>query len=112
MSTNACILRPSRRCYRISTNRRSRIMISKNCFAYPGKILFCTAILIGFLCPATVQAKTHHKHHKSHHAGVDGSASYADIVIDAETGRILHATDPDEPRHPASLTKMMTLYLT
>jgi len=63
------------------------------------------------LVPAPSFAKIHHKHHKSH-AGVDGSASYADIVIDAESGRILHATDPDMLRHPASLTKMMTLYLT
>jgi D-alanyl-D-alanine carboxypeptidase len=37
---------------------------------------------------------------------------YADIVIDAATGRVLHATNPDSLRHPASLAKMMTLYLT
>lgn len=37
--------------------------------------------------------------------------AYADLVMDAKTGRILHATQPDELRHPASLTKMMTLYL-
>ncbi|MEO5339737.1 MAG: D-alanyl-D-alanine carboxypeptidase [Magnetococcus sp. MYC-9] len=42
---------------------------------------------------------------------VDSSASYADLVMDAKTGRILHATNPDQLRHPASLTKMMTLYL-
>ncbi|MBF0424625.1 MAG: D-alanyl-D-alanine carboxypeptidase [Magnetococcales bacterium] len=46
------------------------------------------------------------------HASVDSGASYADLVMDARTGRILHATAPDELRHPASLTKMMTLYLT
>ncbi|MFB9911463.1 D-alanyl-D-alanine carboxypeptidase [Rhizobium paknamense] len=37
---------------------------------------------------------------------------YADIVIDANNGKVLHATDPDGLRYPASLTKMMTLYLT
>ncbi len=42
---------------------------------------------------------------------VDTSAGYADLVMNAKTGRILHATHPDELRHPASLTKMMTLYL-
>lgn len=36
---------------------------------------------------------------------------YADIVIEAQTGRILHATNATSLRHPASLTKMMTLYL-
>ena len=59
-----------------------------------------------------VAAKTAHRHRVHHVAGVDGTASYADIVIEAESGRILHSTDPDSPRHPASLTKMMTLYLT
>lgn len=39
-------------------------------------------------------------------------ARYADIVIEADTGRILHATSAEQQRHPASLTKMMTLYLT
>ncbi|MEO5332078.1 MAG: D-alanyl-D-alanine carboxypeptidase [Magnetococcus sp. YQC-5] len=43
---------------------------------------------------------------------VDSTANYADLVMDGKTGRILHATSPDELRHPASLTKMMTLYLT
>jgi D-alanyl-D-alanine carboxypeptidase len=36
---------------------------------------------------------------------------YADIVVDANTGNVLHATNPDALRHPASLTKIMTLYL-
>ncbi|HXW27140.1 MAG TPA: D-alanyl-D-alanine carboxypeptidase family protein [Xanthobacteraceae bacterium] len=36
---------------------------------------------------------------------------YADIVVDDNTGQILHEADPDAPRHPASLTKVMTLYL-
>ncbi|MCL2474178.1 MAG: D-alanyl-D-alanine carboxypeptidase [Alphaproteobacteria bacterium] len=40
------------------------------------------------------------------------SPPYADIVIDVDTGEILHETASTEPRHPASLTKMMTLYLT
>ena len=34
------------------------------------------------------------------------------LVIDANTGRILHQSGADEPRHPASLAKMMTLYMT
>lgn len=36
---------------------------------------------------------------------------YADIVVDANTGDVLHATNADAIRHPASLTKIMTLYL-
>jgi D-alanyl-D-alanine carboxypeptidase len=37
---------------------------------------------------------------------------YAGIVVDAKTGKVLYGEDPDGLRYPASLTKMMTLYLT
>jgi D-alanyl-D-alanine carboxypeptidase len=40
-----------------------------------------------------------------------GAAPYADIVVDANSGTVLHSTNPDARRHPASLTKIMTLYL-
>lgn len=33
------------------------------------------------------------------------------IVIDYDTGEVLHAVEPDAPVYPASLTKMMTLYM-
>jgi D-alanyl-D-alanine carboxypeptidase len=39
------------------------------------------------------------------------SPSSASIVIDASTGSVLQALNPDALRHPASLTKIMTLYL-
>ena len=39
-------------------------------------------------------------------------ARYASIVIDYNSGQILHAINPDTRNYPASLTKMMTLYLT
>jgi D-alanyl-D-alanine carboxypeptidase len=41
------------------------------------------------------------------HAG-----GYGAIVIDATTGKVVESVNPDEQIHPASLTKMMTLYLT
>ncbi|MND69565.1 D-alanyl-D-alanine carboxypeptidase DacA precursor [compost metagenome] len=37
---------------------------------------------------------------------------YAGIVVDAKSGKVLYGEDPDGLRYPASLTKMMTLYLT
>ena len=36
---------------------------------------------------------------------------YAAIVVDAQTGEILHAEHADALRYPASLTKMMTLFM-
>ncbi|MGH8549712.1 MAG: D-alanyl-D-alanine carboxypeptidase family protein [Methylococcales bacterium] len=38
-------------------------------------------------------------------------ANYAAIVIDAESGRILDEVNADSLNYPASLTKMMTLYM-
>ncbi len=40
-----------------------------------------------------------------------GSDRYSSIVVDARTGQVLEAENPDAERHPASLTKMMTLYM-
>jgi D-alanyl-D-alanine carboxypeptidase len=37
--------------------------------------------------------------------------SYSSIVVDANSGKVMQATNADSPRHPASLTKIMTLYL-
>jgi len=36
---------------------------------------------------------------------------FSAIAVDARTGKILFSSDIDGPRHPASLTKVMTLYV-
>lgn len=78
------------------------------------------ALIIMLLTPilpadayAKKQVKSHsHKKVNPKAALVARSAGYADIVIEARSGRILHATNSTMLRHPASLTKMMTLYIT
>jgi D-alanyl-D-alanine carboxypeptidase len=50
-------------------------------------------------------SRSHAIHGSSYHP------AYADIVIDGNSGQVLHDVNADEPRHPASLTKIMTLYL-
>lgn len=40
------------------------------------------------------------------------AAKYAAFVMEADTGRVLFARNADALRYPASLTKMMTLYMT
>ncbi|WP_179875636.1 D-alanyl-D-alanine carboxypeptidase [Sinorhizobium sp. BJ1] len=40
------------------------------------------------------------------------NSKYAGIVVDAKSGKVLYGEDADQLRYPASLTKMMTLYLT
>lgn len=44
--------------------------------------------------------------------GALANAKYASLVIDADTGVVLHQENAGLKRYPASLTKMMTLYLT
>jgi D-alanyl-D-alanine carboxypeptidase len=44
-------------------------------------------------------------------SGSSYSPAYAAIVVDANSGNILHSSNPDALRHPASLTKIMTLYM-
>ena len=39
------------------------------------------------------------------------AARYASIIVDEKSGSVLHAVNPDRKIYPASLTKMMTLYL-
>lgn len=62
-----------------------------------GLVLFATIVSL-LLTPVSASA-----------AAVNGR--YATIVMEAGTNRVLYATNPDELRHPASMTKMMTLLM-
>jgi D-alanyl-D-alanine carboxypeptidase len=44
-------------------------------------------------------------------AAANAAPQFAALTIDARNGKVLYAKDIDGIRHPASLTKMMTLYL-
>src|SRR5260370_36476706 len=46
-----------------------------------------------------------------HPAQSSGGQAYTSIIIDAETGTVISESNADAPHYPASLTKMMTLYL-
>jgi D-alanyl-D-alanine carboxypeptidase len=48
---------------------------------------------------------------RKRHKAVPYTPPYASIVFDVNTGRTLEATNADAPRHPASVTKVMTLYM-
>jgi len=65
-------------------------------------------------------AHTHYAHYaRSAHSGRTHRHSHAEeysppsssIVVDGNSGVVLQASNPDALRHPASLTKVMTLYL-
>jgi D-alanyl-D-alanine carboxypeptidase len=44
-------------------------------------------------------------------SAAQANPKYAGIVIDAKTGKVLYSENADSLRYPASLTKMMTLYM-
>jgi D-alanyl-D-alanine carboxypeptidase len=63
----------------------------------------------------TAEARRYYRHHATHVRHRDSGDSYnprySAIIVDGNSGTTLTATDPDGIRHPASLTKIMTLYL-
>lgn len=66
--------------------------------AYP---LIVGAVFRAFLCACLLAAMPI----------VANAAPYAAMVIDARSGEVLHSRNADTRLHPASLTKMMTLYV-
>jgi len=65
----------------------------------------------------SAEARRSHRHrHSAHHSSDDGdrgsySPLFSSIIVDGNSGSVLTANSPDGLRHPASLTKVMTLYL-
>ena len=60
----------------------------------------------------TADARRHKsRHHVRHVAKPSYSPASSSIIVDANSGATLSANNPDAIRFPASLTKIMTLYL-
>ena len=60
----------------------------------------------------TSDADARGRRHRRHAAAAESyEPSASSIVVDANSGAVMQATNADSPRHPASLTKIMTLYL-
>ncbi|MGC2202455.1 MAG: D-alanyl-D-alanine carboxypeptidase [Stellaceae bacterium] len=76
--------------------------------AVAGGVAFAALLL---LSSAPAEAR-HHAHARHGFFGVDPARESESIVIDADTGRVLSEVNADAITYPASLTKMMTLYLT
>ena len=91
----------------------------RNAAAHMLRILACgsAGAMIALLIFAGSQAEAarHPRYHAhAHHAAVGlGQVLVGEsIVIDVESGQVLNAENADAITYPASLTKMMTLYLT
>src|SRR5215469_10486673 len=65
----------------------------------------------------SAEARRYYRHrHVSHQSSDDDdrgsySPQFSSIIVDGNSGAVLSANSPDGVRHPASLTKIMTLYL-
>src|SRR5256714_15689576 len=60
----------------------------------------------------TADARRYRRHVRHHHEAKQSySPSFASIIVDGNSGATLQSNNPDASRHPASLTKIMTLYL-
>ncbi|WGR91763.1 serine hydrolase [Bradyrhizobium sp. ISRA443] len=76
-----------------------------------GLVTLTTTILISDSAEARRYRHRHARHHHSQDAGESYGPKFASIVVDGNSGAVLASNSPDGLRHPASLTKMMTLYL-
>jgi D-alanyl-D-alanine carboxypeptidase len=68
--------------------------------------ILSATLLVGLLAPSIAAAQIPYLQLPAQ------SPKYAAIVVDASTGEVLYAKSADSPRFPASITKVMTLYLT
>ena len=71
-----------------------------------------TASILSLNAPAAraYESSWRHRHHAVASAETY-NPSYAAIVVDENTGREIYGVNENAPRHPASITKVMTLYL-
>jgi D-alanyl-D-alanine carboxypeptidase len=56
-------------------------------------------------------SRVHYRHYARRPAAPAFNPAFAAMVVDANSGRTLYSAAENELRHPASLTKVMTLYL-
>jgi len=75
--------------------------------------LFTITTAIIFTSDSADARRYRHRHHaRQHHEARESySPAFSSIIVDGNSGATLSANNPDSSRHPASLTKIMTLYL-
>lgn len=70
-----------------------------------------TITAASLLTTPSAEARRHHRHSRHHVRVSSYSPPFSSIIVDGNSGAVLQANNPDASRHPASLTKIMTLYL-
>jgi D-alanyl-D-alanine carboxypeptidase len=77
-----------------------------------GLVTVTTAVIFTNDNAEARRSHRHYAHHVRHHEARESySPAFSSIIVDGNSGATLTANSPDASRHPASLTKIMTLYL-
>jgi len=79
-----------------------------------GLVTLTTAII--YTSDSAEARRYRHRHYSKHNVShkvvrTSYSPQFASIIVDGNSGATLSSNNPDAIRHPASLTKIMTLYL-
>ena len=74
-----------------------------------GLLTITTAVI--FTTDSADARRSRHRHSAHQEVHESYSPAFSSIIVDGNSGATLSANNPDASRHPASLTKMMTLYL-
>src|SRR6476646_1051177 len=94
---------------------RTTLASSRNLRACVLGLVTLTTVIITTSDSAEARRYRHRhyaRHHVTHHVARESySPQFSSIIVDGNSGATLSANNPDGIRHPASLTKIMTLYL-
>jgi D-alanyl-D-alanine carboxypeptidase len=74
-------------------------------------LLAVLALVVALAGLSSSPAAARRSHRHALPPGLTDPAKDAALIVDGETGKVLYARNAAAERHPASLTKMMTLYL-
>ena len=72
---------------------------------------FALALILGFAPQPAAASRHHHARAARAAVGLTDPRKDAALILDGETGKILYARNATDMRYPASLTKLMTLYM-
>lgn len=117
LGTKCHITIPSRKKASMTTVAGSSTQQMRVFLSALGRVMLCLLLAMAIVCSgmafeeAEAKTKNKYKKKKSAKRAPPYVPPYAELVIDVDSGRVLSAVNATELRHPASLTKMMTLYL-
>jgi len=76
-----------------------------------GALLACLGVTIASTSVLISPAEARYRHFRHHVRAAGYQPPFAAMVVDGNSGKVLYAKNQNELRHPASLTKVMTLYI-